>query len=226
MLRVFTGAGGIHGNALGVVLDGRSVADQDAAGPGRGAGLQRDGVRGRRAPRGSVRIHTPAVELPFAGHPLVGTAWLLRHEGRPIDALRPPAGEVTRVVRGRPGVRGQPARVVAGLRARGLRLGGRGRGARGPARRGRSGDGIRARGRRRGARAGLPALAGDRRGRGHGVGRGAIGRAARPPGHDPPGHWARRSRCGRWTTAGSRSAAARCSTRCVRSLTDREPGSG
>jgi predicted PhzF superfamily epimerase YddE/YHI9 len=37
-----------------------------------------------------VRIFTPAVELPFAGHPLVGTAWLLRHPA----VLRPPAGEV------------------------------------------------------------------------------------------------------------------------------------
>ena len=37
-----------------------------------------------------VRIFTPAVELPFAGHPLVGTAWLLRASGSPVDTLRPP----------------------------------------------------------------------------------------------------------------------------------------
>jgi trans-2,3-dihydro-3-hydroxyanthranilate isomerase len=29
-----------------------------------------------------VRIFTPAVELPFAGHPVVGTHWLLAHLGR------------------------------------------------------------------------------------------------------------------------------------------------
>lgn len=29
----------------------------------------------------SLRIFTPAEELPFAGHPTVGTAWLLRHLG-------------------------------------------------------------------------------------------------------------------------------------------------
>ena len=29
---------------------------------------------------GVLRIFTPAVELPLAGHPLVGAAWLLRHE--------------------------------------------------------------------------------------------------------------------------------------------------
>lgn len=29
----------------------------------------------------SLRIFTPAEELPFAGHPTIGTAWLLRHLG-------------------------------------------------------------------------------------------------------------------------------------------------
>lgn len=29
-----------------------------------------------------VRIFTPAEELPFAGHPTIGTAWVLRHLGR------------------------------------------------------------------------------------------------------------------------------------------------
>jgi trans-2,3-dihydro-3-hydroxyanthranilate isomerase len=40
-----------------------------------------------------VRIFTPGVELPFAGHPAVGTAWLLASEGRfpltqPITTVR------------------------------------------------------------------------------------------------------------------------------------------
>jgi predicted PhzF superfamily epimerase YddE/YHI9 len=43
---------------------------------------------------GRLRIYTPRVELPFAGHPTVGAAWLLAREGMPVDALRPPAGEV------------------------------------------------------------------------------------------------------------------------------------
>src|SRR5688572_7632387 len=29
-----------------------------------------------------VRIFTPASELPFAGHPVIGTQWLLAHIGR------------------------------------------------------------------------------------------------------------------------------------------------
>jgi predicted PhzF superfamily epimerase YddE/YHI9 len=44
--------------------------------------------------RGEVRIFTPTIELPFAGHPLVGTAWLLSREGFEVQLLRPPAGEV------------------------------------------------------------------------------------------------------------------------------------
>jgi predicted PhzF superfamily epimerase YddE/YHI9 len=44
--------------------------------------------------RGEIRIFTPEVELPLAGHPLVGTAWLLREVGAPVEVLRPPAGEV------------------------------------------------------------------------------------------------------------------------------------
>ena len=46
--------------------------------------------------RYDVRIFTPAEELPFAGHPTIGTAWLLRHLGRLTDGLvtqRSPAGD-------------------------------------------------------------------------------------------------------------------------------------
>lgn len=39
-----------------------------------------------------VRIFTPAVELPFAGHPVVGTHWVLAHLGR-VD-LKEPVTEV------------------------------------------------------------------------------------------------------------------------------------
>jgi predicted PhzF superfamily epimerase YddE/YHI9 len=42
------------------------------------------------AERGEIRIFTPTVELDFAGHPSVGTAWLL--DG--ADVLRAPAGEL------------------------------------------------------------------------------------------------------------------------------------
>jgi predicted PhzF superfamily epimerase YddE/YHI9 len=44
--------------------------------------------------RGDIRVFTPAVEIPFAGHPMVGTAWLLDREREGASVLRPPAGEV------------------------------------------------------------------------------------------------------------------------------------
>jgi trans-2,3-dihydro-3-hydroxyanthranilate isomerase len=40
-----------------------------------------------------VRIFTPAAEIPFAGHPLVGTHWVLAHLGR--VPLREPVTQVT-----------------------------------------------------------------------------------------------------------------------------------
>lgn len=43
---------------------------------------------------GVVDIYTPSVRLPFAGHPLVGTSWLLGQANDTLDALRPPAGSV------------------------------------------------------------------------------------------------------------------------------------
>ncbi|ARF55041.1 PhzF family phenazine biosynthesis protein [Streptomyces gilvosporeus] len=109
ILRVFTGDGDRGGNALAVVADG-------AACPRR---TERQALAARLgfsetvfvddAARGAVDIYTPGVRLPFAGHPLVGVAWLLRHLGRPVTTLRPPAGQVAVTydgdviwVRGRP----------------------------------------------------------------------------------------------------------------------------
>ncbi len=93
VLRVFCDDHGDHGNPLGVVLDGASVpapADrQELAfelGFSETVFVDGDG--------GDVRIYTPAEELPLAGHPLVGTAWLLAQVGRPASVLRPPAGAV------------------------------------------------------------------------------------------------------------------------------------
>jgi predicted PhzF superfamily epimerase YddE/YHI9 len=93
VLRVFTGAGGEWGNPLGVLLDGDEVPA-----PHRQAVAHRLGfsetVFVDDAERGEIRIFTPGLELPFAGHPTVGTAWLLAREGHEVEVLRPPAGEV------------------------------------------------------------------------------------------------------------------------------------
>ncbi|RII17054.1 Trans-2,3-dihydro-3-hydroxyanthranilate isomerase [Streptomyces sp. YIM 130001] len=77
VLRVFCGPDGGHGNPLGVVREGSLV-------PGR---AQRQALAGRLGyaetvfvddpERGVLDIYTPTARLPFAGHPCVGTAWLL-----------------------------------------------------------------------------------------------------------------------------------------------------
>lgn len=81
------------GNALGVFLDGAEVPVGRRQGVAAELGLS-ETVFVDDAGAGSIRIFTPAAELDFAGHPTVGTAWLLAREGAPVDALWPPAGEV------------------------------------------------------------------------------------------------------------------------------------
>lgn len=84
---------GSWGNPLGVFLDGASipVAQRQAAATDLGFS---ETVFVDDAERGEIRIFTPAVEIPFAGHPVVGTAWLLERERGGVPMLRPPAGEV------------------------------------------------------------------------------------------------------------------------------------
>lgn len=89
VLHVFCGGDGRHGNVLGVVRDARRRPDPGtrqalAAELGFSATVFVDDPE-----RGAVDIHTPTQRLPFAGHPLVGVAWLLD-----LQAVRPPAGEV------------------------------------------------------------------------------------------------------------------------------------
>jgi predicted PhzF superfamily epimerase YddE/YHI9 len=89
LLRVFCSDDGSGGNPLGVFLDGREVPPERRQAVAADLGLS-EIVFVDDAQRGEIRIFTPAVELDFAGHPTVGTAWLL--EG--VGALRVAAGEV------------------------------------------------------------------------------------------------------------------------------------
>jgi predicted PhzF superfamily epimerase YddE/YHI9 len=89
MLRVFCSDDGSGGNPLGVFPDGAEVAPELRQAVAADLGLS-EVVFVDDAQRGEIRIFTPAVELDFAGHPSVGTAWLL--DG--VDALRVPAGEL------------------------------------------------------------------------------------------------------------------------------------
>jgi predicted PhzF superfamily epimerase YddE/YHI9 len=88
VLRVFVDDAGRHGNPLGVVLNGASVPPARRQSLAAELGFS-ETVFVDDPDRGAIRIFTPAAEVAFAGHPSVGTAWLLR-----CDTLRPPAGEV------------------------------------------------------------------------------------------------------------------------------------
>jgi predicted PhzF superfamily epimerase YddE/YHI9 len=93
LLRVFCDDRGDGGNALGVFLDGAEVPADRRQAVAAVLGLS-ETVFVDDAATGAIRIFTPAAELDFAGHPTVGTAWLLARERAPVEALRPPAGEV------------------------------------------------------------------------------------------------------------------------------------
>jgi predicted PhzF superfamily epimerase YddE/YHI9 len=93
VLRVFCGEDGGGGNPLGVFLEGDEIRGNDRQRIAAELGFS-ETVFVDDAGRGDIRIFTPATELPFAGHPVVGTAWLLAREREAVTTLRPPAGEV------------------------------------------------------------------------------------------------------------------------------------
>ncbi|MFF7978924.1 PhzF family phenazine biosynthesis protein [Streptomyces sp. NPDC007901] len=89
VLRVFCAANGGYGNELGVVRDGSVLPEREdrqalAAKLGFSETVFVDDPE-----RGVVDIYTPTLRLPFAGHPCVGTAWLLD-----VPELVTPAGVV------------------------------------------------------------------------------------------------------------------------------------
>lgn len=93
VLRVFVSADGRGGNPLGVFLEAEALSAADPQAVASELGFSETVfVEDRAAAR--LRIFTPALELPLAGHPLVGTSWLLHREGPAPAVLRPPAGEV------------------------------------------------------------------------------------------------------------------------------------
>jgi predicted PhzF superfamily epimerase YddE/YHI9 len=93
VLKVFVGPHGRGGNPLGVLVDGRSVPDAERQRLAARLGFS-ETVFVDDPETGDIRIFTPARELRFAGHPTVGTGWLLRKLGHGTSVLRPPAGDV------------------------------------------------------------------------------------------------------------------------------------
>ncbi|WP_025159440.1 PhzF family phenazine biosynthesis protein [Leifsonia aquatica] len=96
VVRVFTDERGANGNELGIVHSSPATAQREQAiatalGFSETVFLDRVDAAGRAA---ELRIFTPARELPFAGHPSVGTAWWLADRRTPVDVLHEKAGDV------------------------------------------------------------------------------------------------------------------------------------
>lgn len=96
VVRVFTDEVGQWGNPLGIV-DARRVPENRRQAVATALNFSEtvfldppDGPRDTV----DVQIFTPATELPFAGHPSVGTAVWLAARGTPVRSLQVPAGEV------------------------------------------------------------------------------------------------------------------------------------
>ena len=116
VVRVFIGPDGSGGNPLGVFVAGAEIAPERRQAVAHDLNFSEtvfvdsidDGIA-------TVRIHTPAAELPFAGHPTVGTAWLLRNLDIDLRTLRCVAGDVAAWQDGeRAWIRASPA-WVAGI---------------------------------------------------------------------------------------------------------------
>jgi predicted PhzF superfamily epimerase YddE/YHI9 len=94
VVRVFTSESGEYGNELGIVRDTSSTTGREqaiAAELGFSETVFIDTLTDGVA---RIRIFTPASELPFAGHPSVGTAWWLRQRGTAVTTLAERAGDV------------------------------------------------------------------------------------------------------------------------------------
>ena len=95
VLRVFTGDGGGGGNPLGVIPDSVELTDADMQEIATELGFSETVfISWARHGNPRLRIFTPTMELPFAGHPLVGTAWLLNQLGPGASRMTLDIGEV------------------------------------------------------------------------------------------------------------------------------------
>jgi trans-2,3-dihydro-3-hydroxyanthranilate isomerase len=94
VLRVFTrGADG--GNHLGVVEDPAGLDTEAMQRIAAHLGFSETIFIHERSSAPLIRIFTPAAEMPFAGHPLVGAAWTLRiHRHRDLDRVECAVGQI------------------------------------------------------------------------------------------------------------------------------------
>lgn len=108
VLRVFCAEDGSGGNPLGVFVCGPDIPPGQRQTVAADIGFS-ETVFVDDPATGRLQIFTPALEMPFAGHPLVGAAWLLAEQGTEVSELSPPAGTVPARVDGpRAYVAGRP----------------------------------------------------------------------------------------------------------------------
>ena len=94
VVRVFTNESDEFGNELGIVSVSAATAGREqqiALALNFSETVFIESIRGGIA---TIRIFTPAAELPFAGHPSVGTAWWLANQATPVVTLAERAGDV------------------------------------------------------------------------------------------------------------------------------------
>jgi predicted PhzF superfamily epimerase YddE/YHI9 len=99
VVRVFTDDAGAFGNELGIIESAENTRGREQAIAARLGFSETVFIEpildaGAGARTATIRIFTPTGELPFAGHPSVGTAWWLAHTGTPVAVLREKAGDV------------------------------------------------------------------------------------------------------------------------------------
>lgn len=89
ILNVFARSGRLTGNPLCVFEDGRGLDDATLQALARQFNLSETTfILPSRTASAQVRIFTPAYEMPFAGHPTLGTAHVVRSLGLARDAVR------------------------------------------------------------------------------------------------------------------------------------------
>jgi predicted PhzF superfamily epimerase YddE/YHI9 len=94
VISVFVDDEGRYGNELGIVTSTDATRGREQGIASRLGFSETVFIDAVTPTSARLRIFTPAAELPFAGHPTVGTAWWLRRAGTTVDRLEVPAGDV------------------------------------------------------------------------------------------------------------------------------------
>lgn len=94
-LRVFVNGDGKFGNPVGVILDeGEKIDSKERQRIATRLGFS-ESVFINKLETGNVSIFNPQIEVPFAGHAMLGTAWFIsKLRNHPIDSLKCSGGSI------------------------------------------------------------------------------------------------------------------------------------